>query len=327
MVRKPSTSKHLLHRSSQASNEAHDPLRPSTRIDQRVKYKRHATATKIPDYSHLTLLDLSKEKLDIPPVRGSTSGDPVTKSIVANGGYAIRSLFMAKGQAPAAEYSLDSSEFDAIGSQGEWEGILIREKRCFVWLAHLAYGKASTMNEAEIQEIKKQWQEHKDRLFAKPIKKKEDIDSKYLRAVSVNNPTSLAWVIKIALEIKEIMNETDVQGTEQNHVGKLFFGKNDLSKIRSSMCYKTPAIFYFGKAACPPCKEAISGKSWLTYYCRRELQAKRVCSLVLPCGQRGERVQGTLEFLPKQHVTTCFNCSKGSHCKIKSTMDGESGGV
>lgn len=235
---------------------------------------------------------------------------------------------MAKGQAPAAEYSLDSSEFDAIGSQGEWEGILIREKRCFVWLAHLACGKASTMNEAEIQEIKKQWQEHKDRLFSKPIKKEEYIDSKYLRAVSVNNPTSLAWVIKIALEIKEIMNETDVQGTEKNHVGRLFFGTNDLSKIRSSMCYKSPAIYYFGKAACPPCKKAIAKKkSWFIYYRCRKPFPKKLGGLVLPCGQPGVRQQATLEIHPERQTKTCFNCSKGSECKIASTMAGESGRV
>jgi len=220
---------------------------------------------------------------------------------------------MERGQEPDPQYSLDSSEFDSIGWKRQWEALLLRERRCFVWLAHLAYGKDATMSEAEIELAKRQWQEHKDRLLAKPLKRTDDIDPLYLQAVSVDNPTSLAWVTKMDLEIAEIRFEEKLKGMGRRDFGK-FFGVSRVRAIRAMMCYSKPAFCYFGEAACTPCRKRFANKtnkkSWALYFETRPSPTSTLPTLRLPCGlpTNGKR-DARGNYAPDTTTNDCFTCT------------------
>jgi hypothetical protein len=263
----------------------------------------------------LTLANLASEPKIVPAIEQCSIEGGVKFAIVTNGGYALTQL--VNGAEHASVYSLAPEEYkeNEEFKEDKWKGIYRRERRRFVLMAQELYGSGSTATDAEKQEGEDKWQQHILRLTADPIKNKRDIDAAYLINVSASNPTSLAWVIKIDLELAYVMRcdkTSDHNMTARAYVGPdekpIWFGSNTITAIRGVMGYSVPAVLHFGNDACYRCRDdLVNATTQAQLLVKREAEPKSYKALALPCGQSTKMGRGATEGLVFG-TGNCFRC-------------------
>lgn len=277
------------------------------------------TQTDIVDYSDLSFRDILNEPIKVQRPRQAAEGVKVTESLIINAGYAIRSMHFFKDLSePLLVYALDANELEDKG----WPGTLAKERRVFVWLAHLLLiprpELGVVVTDEMIEETEVDWERHKSLLLAPPIQSVEKLleQLEELKDVRASDPTTLAWAIKINLELQDL----DITTTAQREKVSMlhFFSKNQIVAIRNTMCYTSPAIYYFDKDACGPCAELIDkAGGWWERLGKREVQNKRSKHIGLPCGSRADAKEGLAGRIQRVDSGTCFMCSKQDERGIK----------
>jgi len=255
------------------------------------------------------------------PVTESASKDGPTHTVVLNPGFAIAELIRCEreGERPQPQYCLSGDEYKQSG----WKGVYAKARRRFVYLAQKIYAPNSGYDEQQIRQYEESWHEHLTRLLAPAIKTKSDVDQDYLARVSTRNPTSLAWVIKISLELDKLVKADKFTGSQQTYVGvadkkarkRIFPSANTLIAIKSTMCFSLPDVYHLGLKGCERCTIDIRGKGGLYgFWGKRKIGKTGFWVLTLPCAQRMCGVKGL--GISEEVVGTgnCFHCPCFAEC-------------
>ena len=266
----------------------------------------------------LTLLDILKEPKVVAVTEPAPKDSP-THTIVLNPGFAITESIRCEreGERPQPQYCLSGDEYKESG----WKGVYAKERRRFVYLAQKIYAPGSGYNERQIKEYEESWQEHLTRLLAPAIKDESDIDQDYLALASTRNPTSLAWVIKISLELDKLVKADKFTGSQQAYVGvadkkarkRIFPSANTLKAIKSTMCFSLPDVYHLGLKACERCRVDIRDKGGLYgFQGKRKIGKMGSWVLNLPCAQRMCLVKGLGSSEKVVGTGNCFHCASFS---------------
>jgi len=263
----------------------------------------------------LTLVDLALEPAIIPSAE--VKKRELENAVVTNGGYALTQLVSGASLKPV--YSLAPEEY----KENRWEGVYAKERRRFVLMAQQLHGEESEASDDEKAEGEVKWQEHIVRLLAAPITHRDQIDMVYLRGVSASNPTSLAWVIKIDLELTLIMkrDKSDYRSgkTAQKYVGPpgkfLWFGANAITAIRGMMGYSVPGVIHFGNEPCVRCRVDLKNAStFASLLVRRFEENTSYKALALPYSQTTGLEAGIGEDIVIG-TGNCFKCICHDGCE------------